>query len=211
MPIKAEKKYLEILEILGDWIVVCGSEFANLVGGAEVGRAASALRIDSVVRSARDQSKQLIHWLNRAAIKPLDEGIVRDLAAVQIAILQGIAKASNRFLLYEVGDPGTFLPKIAQQFLQQSTLIRTVVAGMARDESVLDPLNQIVQLDKEVQKLIETGILHLFGSERDPIEVIKRKQVLTEFQDLAENFCQFFEVVRNQCMVMAADTSPRAV
>jgi uncharacterized protein Yka (UPF0111/DUF47 family) len=197
MLIMAGKQYLGQFEILGSSIYECGAEFADLLAGAMADRGAIGSRIKDKARSAHDRSKQLIAQLNRAPIKPLDEKIIRDLVVMQSEILRGIARASNCFMLYQISEPGAFLPQISQKLLQQATLIETVFAGIPRGDCILGQCEEIIRLDKEVERLLESGMLRLFASEKDPLEVIKRKQVFDEFRILAEKIRRLAEFLRN--------------
>jgi uncharacterized protein Yka (UPF0111/DUF47 family) len=117
------KKYLEQLEILGALIYECGSNLSNILADTMADRDKFASKIKDAERSAHDRSKQPIARLNRTSIKPLDQKTVRDLAVLLSEILHGIARAGNRFVLYQIGEPGAFLPQISPKLLRQATLI----------------------------------------------------------------------------------------
>jgi uncharacterized protein Yka (UPF0111/DUF47 family) len=173
------KKYLEQLEILGALIHECGSNLSNIPADTMADRDKFASRIKDAERSAHDRSKQLIARLNRTSIKPLDQKTVRDLAVLLSEILHGIARAGNRLVLYQIGEPGAFLPQISPKLLRQATLINAVFAGIPKGDCVLGQCEERIQLDKEVERLLESGVLHLFVSEKDPIEVIKKAKVFS--------------------------------
>jgi uncharacterized protein Yka (UPF0111/DUF47 family) len=210
MRIRAGKPYPGQLEILGVHICECGAELANLLAGAMADRGELASKIKDAERSARDRAKQLIARVNRAPIKPLDEKTVRHLAVMQSEILHGIARTSNRFVLFQIGDPAVFLPQISQKLLQQATLIKDVFAGIPRCDCVLGQCEEIIRLDKEVERLLESGMLHLFASEKDPIAVIKRKQVFDDFKTLAEKVRRIADFVKNLAIAPTSVECPNA-
>ena len=209
MLIGAGKRYLEQLEILGTFICECGSNLANMLAGTMADRDKFASKIKDAERSAHDRSKQLIARLNRTAIKPLDQKTVRDLAVLLSEILHGIARAGNRFVLYQIGEPGAFLPQISQKLLRQATLINAVFAGIPKGDCVLGQCEEIIQLDKEVEGLLDSGVLHLFVSEKDPIQVIQRKQVFDEFQVLAEQVRRIADFVENLAIASTSVEHPQ--
>jgi uncharacterized protein Yka (UPF0111/DUF47 family) len=196
MLIRAGKQYLGPLEIQGGFIYDCSADLAKILAATTVDRGEIALKLKDTERSALAKSKQLIAKLNRASIKPLDGEVVRDLAVMQSEILHVIARAGNRFVLYQIAEPGAFLPQISQKLLQQATLIKAVFAGISRGDCVLGQCDEIIQFDQEVERLLESGMLHLFASENDPIEVIKRKQVFDEFQILAAKLRRMADFVK---------------
>jgi uncharacterized protein Yka (UPF0111/DUF47 family) len=208
MLIRAGKQYLGQLEILSAFIYECGAELERLLAGAPVDRGEIALKIRDAERSAHERSKQLITQLNQAPIKPLDEKTVRDLAIMQSEILRGIAKASNRFVLYQIGEPGAFLHQLSQKLLHQATLIKDVFAGILKGDSVLGQCEEIIHLDDEVERTLESCMLQLFASEKDPIEVIKRKQILDEFQVLAEKVRRIADFVKSLAIASTAAECP---
>jgi uncharacterized protein Yka (UPF0111/DUF47 family) len=210
MLIWAGKQYLEQLEILSAYICECGSNLANMLAGTMADRDKFASKIKDAERSAHDRSKQLIARLNRTPIKPLDQKTLRDLAVLLTEILHGIARAGNRFVLYQIDEPGTFLSQISQKLLQQATLINVVFAGISKGDCVLGQCEEIIQLDKEVERLLESGELYLFASERDPIEVIKRKQVFDEFRVLAEQARRIADFVKHLALTSTSVEGPHA-
>ena len=207
--IGAGKQYLEQLEILSAFICECGSNLANMLAGTMADRDKFASKIKDAERSAHDQAKQLIARLNRTPIKPLDQKTVRDLAVLLTEILHGIARAGNRFVLCQIGEPGAFLPQISPKLLQQATLINAVFAGIPKGDCVLGLCEEIIQLDKEVERLLESGVQHLFVSERGSIEVM-RKQVFDEFQVLAEQVCRIADFVKNLALASTSVERPPA-
>ncbi len=210
MLIRAGKQYLGPLEILGAFIYECGTDLAKILAGTTAERGELASKIKNTEKSAHDRSKQLINQLNRAPIKPLDEKIVRDLAVMQSEVLRGIAKTSNSFLLYQIGTPGAFLVQISQELLQQAALIKAIFAGIPKGDCVLGQCEEIIQLDKEVERLLESGMLHLFASEKDPLEVIKRKQVFDDLKILAAKVRRIADFVKILAIASAAAECPHA-
>lgn len=196
MLVGAGKPYLVQLEALGAFIWESGAQLAKILSGGVEERAEFASRINDTARSAHDRSKQLITRLNRSSIKPLDEKTVRALAVMQSEILRGMARASNDFVLYQIGEPGAFLPQISQKLLEQVTLIKAVFAGIPRSDCVLGHCEEIIQLDKEVERLLESGMLNLIASEKDPLEAIKRKQVFDDLKTLAEKVRRLADFVK---------------
>ncbi|MBZ5500187.1 MAG: hypothetical protein LAP85_27650 [Acidobacteriia bacterium] len=99
-------------------------------------------------------------------------------------------------MIYQICEPGAFLPQISQKLLQQATLMKAVFAGIPRGDCVLGHCEEIIKLDKEVEGLLESGMLHLLASEKDPLEVIKRKQVFDDLKILAERVRRIADFVK---------------
>jgi uncharacterized protein Yka (UPF0111/DUF47 family) len=196
MLIKAGRPYMEELAQLGAIIFESGADLAQVLAGDSKARGELVSKLHGAKRSARERLRQLLAKLNRARIKPLDENIVRNLAVMQYELMRRIARSADCFLFYRIGEAGPFLPQIAQQLRQQARLIGTLIAEISNGNGDVRLCEGIIRLDSDVKIPIEEGVAHLFGSEHDPLEVIKWKGVFDSLGNMTEQCRRIAEFVK---------------
>ena len=130
-------------------------------------------------------SHEIVDMLNRTFITPIDREDIYTLANTLDDILDMINSMSNRIKLYKLSANEDYMVQFADTIAQSTQALANAVKHMhdtKRARRVLDHCIEVNRLENLGDQVREKAISHLFETEKDPITVIKWK----EMYDVAE-------------------------
>ena len=128
---------------------------------------------------------EIVDMLNRTFITPIDREDIYALANTLDDILDMINSMSNRIKLYKLNANEDHMIQFADTIDQSCLALSNAVKHMhdtKRARRVLDHCIEVNRLENMGDQVREKAISHLFETEKDPITVIKWK----EMYDVAE-------------------------
>ncbi len=135
----------------------------------------------------------IINRLNQTLITPMDREDIYTLAQSLDDIIDFLMGSAERMLLYKAGQP-----KPAARELTRLLVLCTdeiyVAFGLLRNmrgnsEQIINTASKLNQLESEGDKIYRQEVGRLFEEEKDPITVIKWKEIL-EHLETALDFCE---------------------
>ncbi|MCQ2410449.1 MAG: DUF47 family protein [Elusimicrobiaceae bacterium] len=137
-----------------------------------------------------------INTLNETFITPFDREDILALANRLDDIIDNIYLLTNHFYLYKITKPTQYSQKLAATLEQTTKALQKALATLRHKKSMTDTLRQCVEinrLENESDVLHDEAISYLFEHEKDPIMVIKQK----ELYEIAESTTDYCEHVAN--------------
>ena len=134
----------------------------------------------------------IINTLNETFITPFDREDILALANRMDDIIDNIYLLMNRFFLYKIKKPTPFSQKLASVIEQSAWALQKAVATLRSNKHMKDTLRHCVEinrLENEGDVLRDEAISSLFANEKDPIMVIKQKE-LYEIAEVTTDFCE---------------------
>jgi uncharacterized protein Yka (UPF0111/DUF47 family) len=186
MRLAASNQYAIQLEKMGVLVLEAAELLSRFLRHDSAERVFLASRIKEFEQRGDDLARGVIDKLNRAPIKPLDVKLVWDLSQALHNILDLLAVASSRFVLFQIQEPVPFTPDSAEMLLQQSREILACLKAMHSDGHVIEHCAGILRLGNELRRLHETSTVHLFETVTDPIELVKQKEIVDILAQAAE-------------------------
>jgi uncharacterized protein len=181
---------------------------ANLTTGARVLTELLADHADvpSTVQRIKDiehQGDELTHTvlkkLNQTFITPFDREDIHRLASSVDDVLDFVNAAAERMLLYKINNPPPAASKLAEIIVRQSEAIAAAMALLEKDsQAVLAHCVKVNQFENEADAVCRGAIGELFDREKDPIRLIKIKELLEVLEtatDKAEDAANVLEAV----------------
>jgi len=135
-----------------------------------------------------DMTHRIITTLNQTFITPFDREDIHRLTSSLDDVLDFVNAAGVRLKLYKIKDPPPAAADLAALIVQQSE-------ELARGVSLTVEVNR---LENEADRVSRKAIADLFEHERDPIQLIKIKElyeVLESATDKAEDAANVLEAV----------------
>ena len=123
---------------------------------------------------------EIVDMLNRTFITPIDREDIYALANTLDDIVDMINSMSNRIRLYKLNANEDHLVQFADTIHQSAQALSNAVRHMhdtKRARRVLDHCIEVNRLENIGDQLREKAISNLFDSEKDPIMVIKWKEI----------------------------------
>ncbi len=134
-------------------------------------------------------TRSIIDKLNRTFVTPLDREDIHALAITLDDVMDAIDASAAVMRLYRIPHVRPGARRLAEIVAESADLIRQGVAGLERREGVLELAARLNQLEHEADRVHQDAIVSLFDEERDPIAVIKWKEIL-DFLETATDRCE---------------------
>lgn len=135
----------------------------------------------------------IINTLNETFITPFDREDILALANRLDDIIDGIYLITNRFQLYKIEKPSEYSQKLANTISQSTKAMQKALASLRSNKNMKETLFQCVEinrLENEGDVLRDEAISWLFENEKDPIMVIKQKELFEEAETVTD-FCEY--------------------
>lgn len=158
-------------------------------------------RIEEVHRIERE-GDELTHTiltkLNQTFITPIDREDIHQLASKLDDVLDFINAAGARLVMYQITTPPPAAAELARIILMQSRELQKAVSLMQKNGNILAHCVEINRLENEADTVSQQAIARLFQCEKDPINLIKIKELLEFLEratDKAEDVANVLETV----------------
>lgn len=133
-----------------------------------------------------------INKLNETFITPFDREDILALANRMDDIMDNIYLLTNRFSLYKISHPTSYSKKMAVTIEQTTKALRHTLAALRNKKHMKRTQEYCVEinrLENEGDVLRDEALSDLFKNEKDPIMVIKQKE-LYEIAETTTDFCE---------------------
>lgn len=145
------------------------------------------------VESACDQvTHDTVASLHRVFITPLDRNDIHRLISKMDDIMDLVEGAARSIDIYQIRQPSAELATMADTLLASARKVQEAVKGL-RDlkhaPAILECCVEINRLENESDRQLSDAISHLLQATKDPITVIKWKEVF-EAVEMATDSCE---------------------
>jgi hypothetical protein len=155
--------------------------------------AAEACPRIKVIESECDQiTHHVVERLHKVFITPIDRNDIFRLISKMDDVMDFVEAAAMRIALYEVKSDSKELWDLGRVLLAGAERISEAVAGMRNlkhPELILEKCVEINRLENEADVQLRGVIAKLFKEEKNPIEVIKWKEIF-ELLETATDRCE---------------------
>lgn len=134
-------------------------------------------------------TRNIIARLNRTFVTPLDREDIHALAVGLDDVMDAIDAAAAVTKLYRVTEARTGARQLAAVIADSADLILEAMRALAGRDGVLEFAARLSQLEHEADRVHQDAIVALFDDEKDPIAVIKWKEIL-DFLEAATDRCE---------------------
>src|SRR5919204_1846813 len=145
-----------------------------------------------------DMTHTVLTKLNQTFITPFDREDIHRLATSLDDVLDFIYAAAERLTMYKITSAPPAAHQLAQLIVRQTEEIAKGVAHLEKQDNVLQYCVEINRLENEADRVARDAIARLFDVEKDPIALIKLKElyeVLETATDKAEDAANVLETV----------------
>ncbi|MBO7237835.1 MAG: DUF47 domain-containing protein [Elusimicrobiaceae bacterium] len=145
----------------------------------------------------------VINTLNETFITPFDREDIMALANHMDDILDAMYMITNRFALYKITNPSEPSKKLADILARATKSLQKAINTLRNKKSMKETLMQCVEinrLENEADVVRDEAISSLFEKEKDPIAIIKHKELYEEAEN-AVDFCEHTAAVIESILV----------
>ena len=134
-------------------------------------------------------TRGIIDRLNRTFVTPLDREDIHALAGSLDDVMDAIDAAAAVIRLYKITRVRAGSKRLVEIVCESLDGICEALAALERRDGVLEMAARIKQLEHEADRVHQDAIVELFDQERDPIAVIKWKEIF-DFLEAATDRCE---------------------
>jgi hypothetical protein len=186
--LEVTKGVLEAATILNEMLV----KFENL------GEYSS--KISFIEHRCDDITHKIKNELNETFITPIDREDIYALSHALDNIIDSIDVVANRVCLYKVKSNIEFGSQLSEILLEQSKILVEVIKHLEDHKNLFEKLVAIRKLETDGDVVFRRAISELFENEKDPIELIKKKEILEIFEKAVDR-CQTASIVVESILI----------
>lgn len=141
---------------------------------------------------------EIFQRLNRTFVTPMDREDIHELAGALDDVMDAMDDAANLFTLYRIATLRPGVREILALLTAQTREIRLALQELETRKGVLERSIEINRLEHEADEIHRRLIGALFDEEKDPIMIIKWKDILTYLEratDRAEDVANLLESI----------------
>jgi predicted phosphate transport protein (TIGR00153 family) len=150
---------------------------------------AKADAIKDIEHVCDGKTRSIIDRLNRTFVTPLDREDIHSLAISLDDVMDAIDATAAVMRLYRITHVRAGARHLADIICDSSERITEAMNALEKRQGVLELAARINQLEREADRVHQDAIVALFDEERDPIVVIKWKEIL-DFLEAATDRCE---------------------
>jgi predicted phosphate transport protein (TIGR00153 family) len=151
---------------------------------------AKADAIKDIEHSCDGRTRSIIDRLNRTFVTPLDREDIHALAISLDDVMDAIDAGAAVVRLYKITEVRTHAKRLAEIICDSCDRITEALSILEKQsQGVLELAARVNQLEREADRVHQDAIVALFDEERDPITVIKWKEIF-DFLEAATDRCE---------------------
>jgi uncharacterized protein len=159
---------------------------------------ALAVKIKDLEHKGDELTHRVIDELNKTFITPIDREDIHDLSIALDDVLDLIDATAARIVLFQIHESIPAAPEMCKVLLSQVKEISAAVQKLQDNDHVVERCIEINRLENDADRLFQTAIARLFNEAKDPIDVIKKKEIIETLEratDKAEDVANVLQTI----------------
>jgi predicted phosphate transport protein (TIGR00153 family) len=178
---------LDAAEILGHMVQNPAGDLQHL-----------ATKIKDLEHAGDDLTHNVIKELNKTFITPIDREDIHDLCLALDDVLDLIDATAGRMVLFNISESIYGIPEMWAVLQSQAKEIGKAIEKLQDADHAIEHCIEINRLETDADRLFQMAIGNLFEKVKDPIDVIKRKEIIETLEkatDKAEDVANVLETI----------------
>ena len=184
---REEKFYTDFLT-LADHIVAAAGVLDEMLA-TDAPDFEAALKIHDIEHDCDGITHTIIQRLNRTFVTPIDREDIHQLARSLDDVIDAVDAAATVIRRFRVMPVRYGARELAGIIAKSTHQVRMAVDALERKHGVHERAVEVNRLENEADRVHDEALRRLFDEERDPITVIKWKEVL-DFLEEATDRCE---------------------
>jgi predicted phosphate transport protein (TIGR00153 family) len=155
-------------------------------------------QVQAIEHKGDKATHQIITKLNQTFITPFDREDIHRLASSLDDVLDFVNSAALRLVMYKITNPPPVSAELAGLIVLQCEELAKGVSLLEKNGNVMDHCDEVNRLEDMADQVSRRAIADLFEHEKDPIQLIKLKElyeVLEYATDKAEDAANVLEAI----------------
>lgn len=200
---KKKDIFFTSLEAMADTLVEAVEYFATGVSDLS-NLSAFAKRMKELESQCDQYTHTILIELNKTFITPIEREDIMSLTTSLDDVLDGIEACASRFEMYNVREKDEYITLFADVIVRSAHQIRKAIQLLTQKKllAMREHCIAINELENQADDLLRVSVTSLFANVKDPIELIKRKEIyerLEQTTDYCEDVANMLEsiIMRN--------------
>lgn len=198
--IPKEKKFYAMFNQAAENTIEASSALEKLINSPDMEeRRAIGLAIKAIEKKGDEFTNQIFDVLNRSFITPYDREDINELTSMIDDVVDLVYGLSTKIEIYRCTVFSTFMKEMVNQIHLGCLQIKVAVGGLEdsrKSQKVLKSCKEINKIESRVDEYYHMAISSLFENEKDPIELIKQKEILLNIEKIANKIEDVSDVVK---------------
>jgi predicted phosphate transport protein (TIGR00153 family) len=138
---------------------------------------------------------EIVEKLNRSFVTPIDRDDIHSLASGLDDVLDSIEAIANRMVLFKIPSPTEPLRRMTAILIQASEQIQKAVHSLRKLDHLMVFCIEIKRLETQADEISRTLLGELFEREKDPIAVIKWKEIYGRMEAAADKCADIAKII----------------
>lgn len=189
--IPTEEKFFDLFESQSERICEAARMFRELTANW-TGDMSAVEKISDIEHEADITTHEIIDKLNRTFITPFDREDIHELASKMDDVVDLIQGTVSRMQRYQIKKTTDELIQLAEILYKSTGTLKKAILGLRdikESRRILDYCIEINSLENAGDQMQEIAMEKLFANTRDPLEVIKWKEIY-ELAETATDKCE---------------------
>lgn len=175
--IPREEKFYDDFRMFADQLRH-GARLLEQLLATDPPNADKAYEIKEVEHQCDFLTHEIIQRLNKTFVTPIDREDIHSMAKALDDVMDEIDNAAHLIPLYRIDRIRGGARELTRVILEQTDEIRAAVEALEKRKGVLERTIEINRLENEADRIHKSAVGQLFDDERDPITVLKWKEIL---------------------------------
>jgi len=171
-----------------------------LLEGVKAGNsrlAVVATDINNLEHKADEVIHEIFTRLNQTFITPLDPEDIHALSSKLDDVMDGIEDAVHRMVSYKINPIPPTVVNLAEIIYSCCNVLQKAFHALEKNEKLMVHCIEINRLENEADRLVRAAVSDLFDKEKDPIVLIKLKEVYEFLEDTTDRCEDVADVLQN--------------
>jgi uncharacterized protein len=164
-------------------------------GNSHLSRA--AVRIQQLEQEGDEIIHDTFTRLNQTFITPLDPEDIHSIASRLDDVLDGIEDAAYRMVAYRLEPIPPVVVELCTVVHDSALSLEKAFEKLNKDEKLLDDCIEVNRLEDYADLLVRRAVAELFEQEKDPIALIKNKEIYEFLEDTTDRCEDVADVLQN--------------
>jgi uncharacterized protein len=145
--------------------------------------------IKAIEHAGDDVTHQTFLMLNRTFITPFDREDIHELVSTMDDVIDLVDAAASRFVLYRVETLRVGTLDLAGVLVSATKELAAAIHAIEKPDTAMKHCIEINRYENESDRICRTLIAQLFDEEKDPVQIIKWKEIF-EVIETAVDKCE---------------------
>jgi predicted phosphate transport protein (TIGR00153 family) len=135
--------------------------------------------------------------LNQTFITPIDPEDIHNISSALDNVMDGVEDTAHRLVSYRINPIPATMITLSEIVASCASSLKSAFEALEKNGAILDHCIEINRLENEADLIGRSAVVDLFDKEKDPITLIKLKEVYEFFEATIDSCEDVADVLQN--------------